>query len=40
MADEDIIRVDDINYAIYRIGDWKNDYEINQVGLSRELYFM
>ena len=37
MADEDIIRVDDINYAIYRIGDWKNDYEINQVGLSREI---
>lgn len=37
MADEDIIKVDDINYAIYKIGDWKNDYEINQVGLSREI---
>lgn len=37
MADEDIIKVNDINYAIYKIGDWKNDYEINQVGLSREI---
>ena len=37
MADEEIIKVDDINYAIYKIGDWKNDYEINQVGLSREI---
>ena len=37
MADDDIIRVDDINYAIYKIGDWKNDYEINQIGLSREI---
>ncbi len=31
------IGIDDINYAIYKIGNWKNDYEINQVGLSREI---
>lgn len=37
MADEDIIKVDDINYAIYKIGEWKNTYEINQIGLSREI---
>lgn len=37
MADEDIIKVDDINYAIYKIGEWKNDYEINQIGFSREI---
>ncbi len=37
MADDEIIKVDDINYAIYKIGEWKNDYEINQIGLSREI---
>ena len=37
MDNEDIIRVDDINYAIYKMGDWKNNYEINQIGLSREI---
>ena len=37
MADEDMIKVDDINYAIYKIGEWENDYEINQIGLSREI---
>lgn len=31
------INIDDINYAIYKIGEWKNDYEINQIGLSREI---
>lgn len=31
------IDVDDINYAIYKIGNWENDYEINQVGLSTEI---
>lgn len=31
------INADDINYAVYKIGDWKNDYEINQVGLSSEI---
>ena len=37
MANDEIINVDDINYAIYKIGDWKNNYEINQIGLSREI---
>ncbi len=37
MADEEIINLDDINYAIYKIGEWKNHYEINQIGLSREI---
>jgi hypothetical protein len=26
-----------MNYAIYKIGDWKNNYEINQIGLSHEI---
>lgn len=34
---ENSIDVNDINYAVYKIGDWKNDYEINQIGLSREI---
>ncbi len=34
---ENVINVNDINYAVYKIGDWKNDYEINQIGLSREI---
>lgn len=33
----EMIKVNDINYAIYKIGEWKNDYEINQIGLSREI---
>lgn len=37
MAEDEIINFDDMNYAIYRIGSWKNDYEINQIGLSREI---
>lgn len=37
MADEKIINLDDINYAVYKVGDWKNHYEINQIGLSREI---
>lgn len=37
MADEKIINLDDVNYAIYKIGEWKNHYEINQIGLSREI---
>ena len=37
MADEKIINLDDINYAVYKIGDWKNQYEINQIGLSHEI---
>ena len=37
MADEEIINVNDINYAVYKIGEWKNSYEINQIGLSNEI---
>lgn len=37
MDDDKIINLDDINYAIYKIGDWKNHYEVNQIGLSKEI---
>ena len=37
MADDEKINVDDYNYAIYKLGEWKNQYEINQIGLSREI---
>ena len=37
MATEEIINLDDVNYAVYKIGEWKNNYEINQIGLSKEI---
>lgn len=37
MDGDEIINVNDVNYAIYKIGDWKNNYEINQIGLSNEI---
>lgn len=37
MSDDKKINVNDINYAIYKLGNWKNTYEINQIGLSREI---
>ncbi len=37
MSDDKKINADDINYAVYKIGNWKNDYEINQIGLSKEI---
>ena len=37
MADDKTINIDDINYAVYKIGEWKNHYEINQIGLSHEI---
>jgi hypothetical protein len=37
MADNEMINVNDINYAIYKIGNWKNEYKINQIGLSNEV---
>ena len=37
MTDEKTINLDDINYAVYKVGDWKNHYEINQIGLSHEI---
>ena len=37
MDGDEMINVNDVNYAIYKIGDWKNNYEINQIGLSNEI---
>lgn len=37
MAEEKEIKCDNINYAVYRIGDWKNDYEINILGTASEI---
>ena len=37
MEDDKIIDVDNINYAVYKIGNWENEYEINQIGLSNEI---
>ena len=37
MVDEKRINVHDINYAVYKIGEWENHYEINQIGLSHEI---
>ena len=37
MDGDEIINVNDVNYAIYKIGGWKNSYEINQIGLSSEI---
>ena len=37
MANEETINLDDMNYAIYKIGQWKNNYEINQIGFSNEI---
>jgi hypothetical protein len=37
MSDDKKINVDDVNYAIYKLGNWENDYEINQIGLSKEI---
>ena len=37
MSDDKKININDINYAIYKLGNWKNTYEINQIGLSKEI---
>lgn len=37
MVSEEMINIDDINYAVYKMGGWKNNYEINQIGLSDEI---
>ena len=37
MVEDNLVKLDDVNYAVYKIGDWKNEYEINQIGLSREI---
>ena len=37
MADEKEIKCDNINYAVYKIKNWKNDYEINILGTASEI---
>ena len=37
MSEDKKFNVDNINYAVYKIGEWKNNYEINQIGLSHEI---
>ncbi|MBE6512550.1 MAG: hypothetical protein E7Z75_05365 [Methanobrevibacter olleyae] len=37
MAEDKEIKCDNINYAVYKIGDWKNDYEINIIGTASEI---
>ena len=37
MSEDNKINVNDINYAVYKLGNWKNEYEINQIGLSKEI---
>lgn len=37
MVDSEMINIDDMNYAIYKLGEWENNYEINQIGLSNEI---
>ncbi len=37
MAEEKEIKCDNINYAVYKIGNWKNDYEINIIGTASEI---
>ena len=37
MDNDEKINVNNVNYAIYKIGDWKNNYKINQIGLSNEI---
>ncbi|MDR2873749.1 MAG: hypothetical protein LBV42_03270 [Methanobrevibacter sp.] len=37
MSKDKEIKFDDINYAIYKIGSWNNDYKINLIGKSNEI---
>lgn len=37
MVKKEKIKCDNINYAVYRIDDWENDYEINIIGTAREI---
>ena len=36
-ANSKMISFNDINYAIYRIGKWKNSYKLNLIGISNEI---
>lgn len=37
MVDEKEIKCDNINYAVYKIDDWKHDYELNIIGTANEI---
>ncbi|MBQ6813025.1 MAG: hypothetical protein IJP12_00145 [Methanobrevibacter sp.] len=37
MVKKEKIKCDNINYAVYRIGDWENDYELNIIGTANEI---
>ena len=37
MTDDKKISAADVNYAVYKSGNWENHYEINQIGLSSEI---
>ena len=37
MVEDKEIKCDNINYAVYKIGNWKNDYEINIIGTASEI---
>jgi len=37
MTDDNFIKCNNINYAIYKIGNWKNNYKINIIGTSNEI---
>ena len=39
MAEEKEIKCDNINYAVYKIEDWENDYEINIIGTCNSTNF-
>jgi len=35
--EDTLINLDDMNYAIYKLGNWKTEYKINLIGLSNEI---
>lgn len=37
LDNSEMISFNDINYAIYKIGNWKNSYKINLIGISNEI---
>lgn len=37
MVEEKEIKCDNINYAVYKIGEWENNYEINILGTASEI---
>ncbi|MDR2967026.1 MAG: hypothetical protein LBU74_03655 [Methanobacteriaceae archaeon] len=37
LANSEMISFNDINYAIYKIGNWKKSYKINLIGTSNEI---